>query len=248
MKGVVASVMHTGTWFTFEVIKRLTGDVVLPWRHMFESQANNCEWLHIHVNEDPWSQVRYIRPMLLEAFVERSCFPTVIPLRDPVLALITRHLRREQDHVPVQASLFEMVEGFSRLAEWYCRGLCNVFWFPVDLMTLDPLSKPPPPTAAIDHEAFQRIRQRVVRLRTLESFLDRHSIRHFGAMCTQQLAEEWPVHNETHAFSTLKQRYLGGDVAAVEAVLPDEMEELRSRDDVAEMFADLGYTLPWVRS
>ena len=230
MKGVVASVMHTGTWFTFEVIERLTGDVVLPWRHTFESGANDCDWLHVHVNEDPWSKVRYIRPMLIEAFVEKAQYPTVIPLRDPVLALISRHLGREQDHVPVTAPLFEMVEGFSRLAEWYAEDYRHIHWFPVDLC--DGIST--------------QTALRVGLLGALCSFFDRHSIRRKRGGFVQRLATEWPICKETHALSTLKQRYLAGDVEAVEAVLPAEMEALRCRPEIAEMFADLGYTLPWV--
>ena len=116
---LIASVQHTGTWFMIDFVERVGGirvrllqDLVFNWR------PTNA--LHIHTADEGVFGNDFAERLLPHLV---KIHKTIIPLRDPVLSLITRQTRfPEKSHEYI-------IDGFEFLA-----GVNhdNVMFLPVD--------------------------------------------------------------------------------------------------------------------
>lgn len=130
------TVHHTGTWFLIEFLK---GHPDVKQFYLMKEFYEVDDWIHhdkialhnhVHLNQPSlykeWKRV----PLLFtnhyynDAFI--STYPTIIPIRDPLLSLITRHKRRDD------WSHKFIVEGFCEIARLADHP--NVYFMPLDLM------------------------------------------------------------------------------------------------------------------
>ena len=94
MKIAILSIQHTGTWFTIEALKRLTG---FPCQLSSDYEAGyplvHC---HVYANGETEGRIKDMdHPDIWHAithFSDRG-YKIVIPLRDPLASIITRHNR-----------------------------------------------------------------------------------------------------------------------------------------------------------
>ncbi len=131
------TVHHTGTWFFIEFLK---GHPEVSKFYLMKEFVEVDDWIcddkialhnHVHLNRPDlykeWKKVPtlFTNHYYNDAFVET--FPTIIPTRDPLLSLITRHKRHDD------WSHQFIVEGFCELA--HLSDHPKVQFMPLDLMT-----------------------------------------------------------------------------------------------------------------
>ncbi len=90
----------------------------------------------MHVGPDPelvpWDAHRYLRTVLVDAFMRSGRHPVVIPVRDLIRSLITMHNRRGR-RVPEGEMLTFHADAIRVLADFYATRPAHVFWLPIDL-------------------------------------------------------------------------------------------------------------------
>ncbi len=128
---VVASVQHTGTWFIIDMLKKHSAfGNQTQWkplvREEVETPTETKPLLHIHLTGGlpmhPDDKFKSARNVISHALTHT--YPTVIPMRDPVLSLISRHARHPGfDHMSIVKGLEQAVEIYS----------FNGYAFPIDI-------------------------------------------------------------------------------------------------------------------
>lgn len=115
---LIVSVQHTGTWFAIEFLRRhpsLRSGEFIELSEVFKHKMiSPYPLIHTHLGGS--TQIEY--PERVNKFISRDDFiefiqipTTVVPVRDPLLSLITRHKRHPMlDHRYI-------VDGFLTLAE-----------------------------------------------------------------------------------------------------------------------------------
>ena len=121
------SVQHTGTWFLLELLKRHSKvDGVIMFGDMRERvpEPGKKYILHVHIGDgsSPLNLPYHSTYMALD--VVTRILKTAIPLRDPLLSMLSRHKR----HPALSHSY--LVDGFVYLAKM--RADC--FFLPVDVL------------------------------------------------------------------------------------------------------------------
>ena len=121
------SVQHTGTWFLLELLKRHSKvDDLIMFGEMRERvpEPGKKYILHVHVGDggSPLNLPYHSTYMALD--VVSRLLKTAIPLRDPLLSMLSRHKRHPT------LSHFYLVDGFVYLAKM--RADC--FFLPVDIL------------------------------------------------------------------------------------------------------------------
>lgn len=128
----LATVQHTGTWFVKDIIEQLTHCKISLLEEVSASvivQPPKDDWLHFHVGpndlstwpNDTSEHLKFLGHPYAKAMA--TTFKTVIPLRDPMLSLITRQKRHPE---LVHTSIIDGFEFLSQLDD------TNTFWFPID--------------------------------------------------------------------------------------------------------------------
>lgn len=125
----VASVHHTGTWFVLNFLLSHPGTwELVELRTAVEGrEVKPSDVLHFHLYGDGVvSRGPFHETGLLDAAVRLSRkVPTVVPVRDPLLSLISRQARHpELDHVQVVRA-FEYLDRFSNSAVFVPVDLLN---------------------------------------------------------------------------------------------------------------------------
>ena len=124
------SVQHTGTWFVLSILEKF-GYNIVDSKRLLEGGVNinhpSTIQTHFPIESsyqtpfelDKWMGVNSIQ-------VLSKIFKTVIPIRDPLAAILTREARHpELRH-------FYIVDGYVNMAEKMA-GNSNVMFFPIDL-------------------------------------------------------------------------------------------------------------------
>lgn len=135
----VFSVQHTGTWFALEFLLTLKNsfghhrDHVFQWHRLqngeqrlpFNALEGRKPVIVSHLNGGGSPGDEHAKKQFTVDLARNlvEYWPTVVPLRDPLLSLITRQIRHpDRDHSYI-------IDAFCEL--WKLNG--NVHWLPVDL-------------------------------------------------------------------------------------------------------------------
>jgi molybdopterin-guanine dinucleotide biosynthesis protein A len=227
----VPSIQHTGTWFTIRFLQNFYPTAVEAdkvWKN--QSLPDGRCVLHSHfpivrqpeiqIDMDWWSRRQMV---LKDKFLDlrtiellASMFKTVIPVRDPLAAILTRETR--EPHL----RHFYIVDGFVDLAQRFW-GHPNIFFLPVDL----PWSKQ------------KRTEELIKLLEHLEIPVKENM------EMLQQFSAEWKPQNVTPG-NKLKQLYQNGDIEQIRYLLGPKVAELKYLSNMAAIIhpflVDLGYT------
>ena len=228
------TIQHTGTWFLIELLRNHTGiDYFIEAKDMFKEKlvyAQKGMLMQCHFGEgaqrhpgDGKEGKFFENPQVEQLLIKLNA---IIPLRDPLLSLITRHKR----HPELQH--FYIINGFAVLTEWYERyGKEKLFCVPVDLYSTKSIGE---------------------RFHLLESlftftFLSSSNIDYIRNVAW---ATRWPIFNSTGTempMDKLGQLYRNGDVKKIASFFPEEYEYLKSKEGILKPFLqELGYqNLPW---
>lgn len=237
---LVASVHHTGTVFALDFLRgHPRAAEYLEFRDLLRgAQVVRDDVVHLHVMGEELESRGVIRGGFgfsdLEEIVltARGC-RVVIPTRDPLLALISRHARHpELDHSFI-------VRGFHRLAAARLDhpdhpGSLNpgIVFLPVDLLTT-----PEHRLAALVHVTHRLgwLKGGAPESEPARSYIE-------------GWASSWPIRN-TAGPHPLKEMYDAGDVFGIRNNLPAAYDRLIEARPVVEPFLrKLGYEdLPWWR-
>ncbi len=220
----LASVQHSGTWYMIEFFKSLpevTNFVELPvlkksktwlrrevspgaWEHGLVSVGTNL--VHAHITPEDM-------PMIHAMAISH---PTVIPVRDPLLGVITGHNRYpavDFSHI-VRNWLLVAERFFHNQSSYQC------VYVPVDLGATD---------KKLRHSSLSM---------AYSSLLD---LGHFGPGPVNAWieADEWP---NSRGDYPLKRAYQAGDTKAIREAIPSEYALLvREEKALRPMFETLGY-------
>jgi len=126
----VPSVQHTGTWFVLHMLEKFGYNIVDSQR-LLEGGVNidNPSVIHTHFpitgyDKIPFEEYKQMSANSIQCL--SKIFKTVIPIRDPLAAILTREARHpELRH-------FYIVDGFVDMAQ-RMSGNSNVVFFPIDL-------------------------------------------------------------------------------------------------------------------
>ena len=136
----IPTVQHTGTWFIIDFLRKHSkvNDEVFFWRDVRINlktpplKEGILDIMHVHIAGDrnqSWMpepvdlKGKCHLPMIMDAFID--AWGAVIPLRDPLRAVITRQARHPGlDHT-------HMVSGYLYLAELWNRW-ANIIFIPID--------------------------------------------------------------------------------------------------------------------
>ena len=121
------SVQHTGTWFLINALKRHSKiDDLIMFGEMREKvpEPDKRYILHVHIGDgsSPLNLPYHSTYMALDVMIR--VLKTAIPLRDPLLALLSRHKRH-----PMLPHHY-LVDGFVYLAE-----IPDCFFLPIDILS-----------------------------------------------------------------------------------------------------------------
>lgn len=227
----VPSIQHTGTWFTIRFLQNFYPTAVEAdkvWKNQSLPEGRCVLHSHfpivrqpeIQIDMDWWSR----RQMTLkDHFLDlrtiellASMFKTVIPVRDPLAAILTRETR--EPHL----RHFYIVDGFVDLAQRFW-GHPNIFFLPVDL----------------PWDVKKRVGVLVKLLKHLEiPVKPQKDLLH-------EFAEAWMPQNKTPG-NRLKKLYRSGDIGKIHQLLGPKVAELKYLSNMAAIIhpflVDLGYT------
>lgn len=138
----VPSVQHTGTWFVLKLLERFgyIPKTALEFLNGGIAKVEEKTLIQVHfpvsnnlnsiVPNDPFELRTYdtASPLCMNSIVVLSkIFKTIIPIRDPLAAILTREARHpELRH-------FYIVDGYLQMAR-QLSGNSNVMFLPIDLM------------------------------------------------------------------------------------------------------------------
>ena len=209
------TIQHTGTWFLIELLRNHTGvDYFIEEKELpVTKHRKGTVLLQIHFSTtEGWQE---------EILV--AC-KAIIPVRDPLLALISRQVRHpEKDHIGI-------IDGFLTLVEWYRKyGKKQIFTFPIDLAV-----------TMSANERFQLIQSAIAFVDLVDDDIDWARQVHW--------AYKWPIINTIGtAGDVLLGFYKTGVVTSIADTMPEEYEYLKSKEGILKPFLqEIGYqNLPW---
>ncbi len=234
----ICSVQHTGTWFVIEFLKRHSRirEVLFQWRDVRICNAfpklepNIWDMVHTHCGTcwhhqtdmseyDDTLDMKCMMPMMADMWIKTM--PTVMPVRDPLRAIITRQIRHpEKTHNYIVNGFIYMAQVWERMDEMS----------PVNFLTVD---------LHIERSLSERIK-------ALNSVL--HTVGLDEEPYVTEYAKKWeaPKFNITPDVP-LKNWCKAGEMEKVKAELPIEWEYLQSKEQHIRPFLEsLGYeSLIW---
>lgn len=122
------TIQHTGTWFLLRFLEHYIPNIVETWKLLQDNQpVQRPAILHTHFPVVDSFSLPNKKSLPLDTISTlANLFPTVIPIRDPLRALLTRECRHpEYRH-------FYIVDGFVNAARMFS-GHPNVVFLPIDL-------------------------------------------------------------------------------------------------------------------
>jgi hypothetical protein len=148
----VISVQHTGTWFAIDFLRghSKVRNEIFQWKDVRVCQAfpplepDIWDIMHVHLGTcwhhttdfaeyDSALDMKCQMPLLADMFVKT--FPTVMPVRDPLRAIITRQIRHpDKTHNYIVNGFIYMAQVWERMEE-----MGPVVFLPVDLNITAPL-------------------------------------------------------------------------------------------------------------
>ena len=225
----VASVPHTGSWFTINFLEKLLN---CETRRITERGYDRVPLAHYHIGADRIGSnfgyehleegkikdeyIEYFKKFPKASDIKKYaiCYKTIIPVRDAWLSLITR-----QNRNPLLTH--ELIrQGFRTIA--YLNNISeNVFLFPIDL--------------------YETEEDKLNLLNQLTSFVGVENDE-----LVKETAKNWSARNTSEDTSGLKKEYLDGNLQAVIDALPNECEGFMSDYYIKTFMRNLGYTkLKW---
>lgn len=229
----VCSVQHTGTWFVIEFLKRHSKirNELFQWKDMRvcetfpKLEPNIWDIMHIHLGTcwhhqtdmseyDDALDMKCQMPMIADMFI--STMPTIMPVRDPLRAIITRQIRHpEKTHNYIVNGYIYMAQVWERMETMA----------PVTFLTVD----------------LHIARSRGERIKALNEIL--HMLGLEEEPYVTEYASRWeaPKFNITPD-ADLKEWCKAGEKELVEEALPVEWAYLKSKEKHIRPFLEsLGY-------
>lgn len=214
------SVQHTGTWFVLRILEKF-GYNAVDCMGLIDGDVNinNPSTIQTHFPVEASSGVPFELGKWMDVIsiqVMMKIFKTIIPIRDPLAAILTREARHpELRH-------FYIVDGFVSLAE-KMSGNSNVVFFPIDL-------NPHP-------DARRELLTKVLKHCGID-FTDKKEEINF-------IANTWTVQNDTPG-NRFKKAYADKNKEEIKFLLGSKMAEvdyLKNKASIILPFmASLGYT------
>jgi len=245
------TIQHTGTWFVIETLKlhpdveayveahllrRLSQRGTPLAQTMYDKESFSEDGFTIIQQHIPlWEKAKNLHSpgqgasdILFAALI--CSVPTILPIRDPLLSLITARNRREKNNVPVDIVFMvhiwaQVVRDFEAL-----NNIADPFYLPVDL-----LGKA---HTGIRIQCVERMMEHcgleIENVCTLEG----HSVHSLVSdFCT-----EWPVVRSTKGKFENKDKYLEGDTGYFKKKMAKEWKELKAAEPLLRPFLErLGY-------
>ena len=229
----VPSVQHTGTWFIIRFLQNFFPSVIEAdkvWKHktlpelpcILHSHFPIIHRPEIQIDMDWWSRRqmalkdRFLDLRTIELLV--GMFKTVIPVRDPLAAILTRETREPQ------LRHFFIVDGFVELAQRF-RHHPNVVFLPVDL-------------------PWDEQKRRKMLIKVLKH-VGGHPNNEENKEIIDKWAIDWRPENKTPG-NQLKEFYQQGDIDKILYYLGPKRAEVKYLSNMAAIIhpflVDLGYT------
>ena len=239
----IPSVHHTGTWFTvaflkshpaikgFVQLKNIENLIVSGVGQQHEVVTGHpeekvCE--DINTNEDG---INILQSHIFYSDESRPCLhkaqqalilalPCVIPLRDPLLSLVTRHQRQpHQNHLSLVYEWVALIEYLNNI-----EAVKNPVFLPLDVM---------------GNQKPQKRNDRLSEAFAVAGVAPNGYV--------EQWASQWPKGYNSRGEYELKKRYMEKDVGYIRRTLPDEFTELKRWEHLLRPFFDKqGYpSLMW---
>lgn len=126
----VPTIQHTGTWFTLRFLEHYIPNICEVWKVLKENRpVQSPAILHTHFPVvDSFSLPNKKSLPLDSIYTLANLYQTIIPVRDPFAAILTRECRHpEYRH-------FYIVDGFVNMIERFGEHP-NVYFLPIDLYT-----------------------------------------------------------------------------------------------------------------
>ena len=218
----VASVPHTGSWFTTNFLEKLvdceskrmvdlTEEVPLAHYHLGATYDGDFGYEHLEEGKIRSEYKEYFKKFpnyTTVSYLLKECkFKTVIPVRDPILSLITR-----QNRNPLLSHML-VIRGLRRVV--FLEKQENVFFFPVDL--------------------YETEEDRYNLLNDLTAFV---GISNDGIV--RETARTWSKRNVSEDTTGLKKEYLNGNLEEIERIIP-ESNIIFNNSIVKGFMRNLGY-------
>jgi hypothetical protein len=223
---LLPTVQHTGTWFMKNMFEHLYDEPVTLYENTFygSSQQHLEKGILLpHIGMDGESmyqhsngtKVKFMPEYIFNALIEKH--KTVIPVRDPMLSLITR----ENRHSDLTHS--HIIRGFSMLAKISQHP--NVMFFPID--------------------TSRRSSVRLSQLDSLEQFLGIEARSMSAKKIFVQLWE--PKNEAVDSHGLKVDYLTTGSYKRVVNRMPKETELLFSNKEIKPFLINLGYSCPWFK-
>lgn len=215
MKAIfLPTIQHTGTWFTINLL-------------LYHSKVNSFSELrnlkfgeditiiHTHFGDGetrhPLDECKHQPFYVVKELIKD--YPCVIPLRDPLAALVTRQVR----HSDLQHSY--IIEGFVALAEFYKENP-KIYFLPVDV---------------IGKKSFE---EKLLALRQVLKFLELPEESYI-----KFIAAGWPLVNSTAGMENeLHEHYKTSNIEKIKEIIPEEWAYLKGKESILKPFLKtLGY-------
>lgn len=228
---LLLSIQHTGTRFCIDLLRNHSDvDGFVEHAHLTETKmpkGNAMVHLHFGGHNKPVSKEEQ-HPIPTQYYGQWiQDYKAVIPVRDPLLSLITKY-NRDTEKSKARHLYFNTVNGFVILAEWFNKFGKRIFVLPVDLAA----------SWSID-DKFHIVNSlfEFVGLRTQPIDLVRNFV----------WAVNWPVINTTNPGNPLREAYNERNEEFIKRAIKEEYEYLQAKEDAIRPFLEkLGYSnLPW---
>ena len=224
---------HTGTWFAIRLLEHFLGEV-----HLIKAIKHYEAFLHGHPRK--WAQrmdaghfnipeqvklsQTHFHVCKTEPEIQRLIDDnkTIIPVRDPMLSLITREKRHPElnPHYPWVTQFDRFVD----LAEHP-----NCFFFPIDL--------------------YKSADEKKVLVRNL---LDYVGVTDINDVWLNNFVKKWTPVNLTAANNNIQKNlvapYQNGELDKLHARFKKSYEFLIKNDNIKKFLKTMGYDLPWFKS
>jgi hypothetical protein len=217
----VPTIQHTGTWFLLNFLQNFTPNLIENLGCMKkEGRISKPVIIHPHFpirGELGKEEIETSKTMSVgEIYILSKIFKTIIPIRDPMAAILTREARHpELRH-------FYIVDAFLQVATRFV-GNPNVKFFPIDL-----------------YKTFEERRKLLI---SIVNHCQINPDLHGDLIDT--FARKWKVKNKTPS-NRFKKLYIGKDLSRLEFLLGPKWAEIeylkRQGGVIAPFLFNLGYS------
>jgi len=249
----VPTIQHTGTWFLLEVLKMHPEVKALIEMHLLKSitlkgvPIPQTMYNHESFSPDGVTLVHQHIPLwektvglyspgqsmdsILFAGMVCAC-PTVLPLRDPLLGLLTARNRRAKNSLDLDTTFLVHIWAQTARDFMALNEVARPYYFPIDLLSKADVGI---------RLACMKEMMEACWLPVDGVYLDNG---HLLLSDMMVIAREWGGVNVTKGpLDMKKQRYIDGDTEYFKEKIPAEWEELRKAEPLLRPFLErFGYT------